>query len=132
MMRLEILGSGGSIVTPKPFCDCPPCAEARAKGAPYTRLGPSLFIHGPDILIDTPEEIGVELNRSQVLRISACFYSHWHPDHTAGRRIFEMNLDLLSWPPDNKAIDVYITEKIDETFDQYLSIGASFDFYVKR
>ena len=41
-------------------------------------------MHGPDVLIDTPEESKQQLNRSQVTRIAAGLYSHWHPDHTAG------------------------------------------------
>ena len=56
-MQIEILGSGGAITTPRPGCHCLVCVEARAKGVPYSRTGPSLFVHGLDVLIDTPEEI---------------------------------------------------------------------------
>ncbi|MBI2846110.1 MAG: hypothetical protein HYX86_06160, partial [Chloroflexi bacterium] len=81
-MQIEILGSGGAITTPKPGCFCRVCVPAREKGVPYSRTGPSLFVHGPDVLIDTPEEIKQQLNRSRVKQIRAAFYSHWHPDHT--------------------------------------------------
>lgn len=54
-MRIEFLGTGGAITTPRPGCACRVCAEARVKGVPYSRTGPSVFIHGPDVLIDTPE-----------------------------------------------------------------------------
>ena len=54
-MRLEILGSGGAVTIPRPGCDCRVCAEARARGIPYARTGPSVFVHGPDVLIDTPQ-----------------------------------------------------------------------------
>ncbi len=99
-MQIEILGSGGAITTPRPGCDCPVCIEARVKGVPYSRSGPSLFVHGPDVLIDTPEESKDQINRSRITRINACFYSHWHPDHVMGRRVWEtMNADLRNWPP---------------------------------
>ena len=37
------------------------CVEARENGVPYSRTGPSLFVHGPDVLIDTSEEIRLQL-----------------------------------------------------------------------
>ena len=98
-MRIEFLGTGGASTTPRPLCDCRVCVEARTKGVPYSRSGPSVFVHGPDLLIDTPEEIKSQLNRSQVRRVAAVTYSHWHPDHTAGRRVLEeMNIDWRAWP----------------------------------
>jgi phosphoribosyl 1,2-cyclic phosphate phosphodiesterase len=91
-MRWEILGSGGAVTTPRPLCDCALCRAARAGGKDH-RLGPAVYLHDAGILFDTPEEIAEELARSGVTALSACFYSHWHPDHTAGRRIFEANMD---------------------------------------
>jgi phosphoribosyl 1,2-cyclic phosphate phosphodiesterase len=55
-VRVEILGSGGAVTIPRPGCGCRVCVEAREKGVPYARTGPSVFVHGPDVLIDTPEE----------------------------------------------------------------------------
>ena len=127
-MKLEILGSGGAVTTPKPFCKCKSCTEARQGTPKNTRFGPSVFIHGPDILIDTPEEIFVQLNRSKVTHIAACFYSHWHPDHTSGKRIFEMNKDWKNYPAKNKTTTVVLTEKIAETFSKCLSIKSHLDF----
>lgn len=92
-MRWEILGSGGAVTTPRPLCDCALCRAARA-GGKDCRLGPAVYLHGAGILFDTPEEIAAELARAGVTRLAACFYSHWHPDHTAGRRIFEANMDF--------------------------------------
>ena len=65
-VRVEILGSGGAVTIPRPGCSCRVCVEAREKGVPYARTGPSVFVHGPDVLIDTPEEAKQQLNRSQV------------------------------------------------------------------
>lgn len=88
-MKVEFLGTGGAISTPRPLCSCRVCVEARKLGVPYSRGGPSVFVHGPDVLIDTPEEARDELNRSRVTNVNACLYSHWHPDHVMGRRVFE-------------------------------------------
>ena len=70
-MQIEFLGSGGAITTPRPGCACRLCVEAQAKGVPYSRGGPSVFVHGPNVLIDTPEEIKAELLRSRVTQIDA-------------------------------------------------------------
>jgi len=127
-MKLEILGSGGAVTTPKPFCTCSVCVAAR-KGSPIeSRFGPCVFIHGPNLLIDTPEEIFVQLNRSSIKSIRACTYSHWHPDHTSGKRIFEMNKDWIGFPPKHKKTDVYLTRKVAETFEQFLGIRDHLDF----
>jgi phosphoribosyl 1,2-cyclic phosphate phosphodiesterase len=83
---------------------------------PYSRLGPSVFVHGPDVLIDTPEEIRYQLNRSTVRQIRACFYSHWHPDHVMGRRIWEMNKDWRGWPRENTSTDIYIPRRVARDF----------------
>jgi len=110
-MKLEILGSGGAITTPKPFCNCTVCELARAGSAQDARLGPSVFIHGPNLLIDTPEEISIQLNRSSIEQIDGCVYSHWHPDHTAGKRVFEMNKDWIGLPPENRKTQIFLDRK---------------------
>lgn len=111
-MQIEFLGTGGAITTPRPGCFCHVCKKAREQGVPYSRLGPSVFVHGPDVLIDTPEEIVPQLNRSRVKQIAACFYSHWHPDHTMGRRVWEMNFDWQNWPPQHTCTDVFLPQQV--------------------
>ncbi len=127
-MRIEILGSGGAIATPRPGCTCRVCQQARAKGVPYSRGGPSLFVHGPNLLFDTPEEIGLLLNRSQVRHIAACFYSHWHPDHTMGRRVWEMNYDYRNWPARNRCTDIYLPQQVAHDFHTRLGLHEHFEF----
>jgi phosphoribosyl 1,2-cyclic phosphate phosphodiesterase len=121
-MQIEFLGTGGAITTPRPGCDCPICAQARERGVPYSRSGPCVFVHGPDILIDTPEEIKDQLNRSRVGRIGACFYSHWHPDHTMGRRVWEMNHDFRHWPQQNRRTDIYLPQQVAADFRTRLGL----------
>jgi phosphoribosyl 1,2-cyclic phosphate phosphodiesterase len=127
-MRLEILGSGGAITTPKPFCNCAVCDLAREGSAKDSRFGPSVFIHGPNLLIDTPEEICIQLNRSSIAQIDGCVYSHWHPDHTAGKRVFEMNKDWIGLPPENRKTKIFLTEKVESTFQQFLGLKSYLDF----
>ena len=63
-MRVEILGSGGAATIPRPGCQCRVCVEAREKGGRFARTGPSTFVHGPNILFDTPEESKFQLERA--------------------------------------------------------------------
>jgi phosphoribosyl 1,2-cyclic phosphate phosphodiesterase len=112
-MRIEVLGSGGAVTTPRPGCMCRVCVQARELGAPYARTGPSLFVHGPNVLFDTPEESKQQLDRSGITDIAACFYSHWHPDHTMGRRVWETrNMNFNAMPRDQACTDVYLPEQV--------------------
>ncbi|MBN1965154.1 MAG: hypothetical protein JW910_10945 [Anaerolineae bacterium] len=120
-MQIEFLGSGGAITTPRPGCGCRVCVEARARGVPYSRTGPSLFVHGPDILIDTPEEAKFQIDRAGLTHIEAAIYSHWHPDHVAGLRVWEtMNGDWLSWPAHHQRTDIYLPQRVADDFHHRL------------
>ncbi len=86
------------MVTPKPLCNCRVCKEARQKGPPYERTGPSAFIHDENILIDTPAEVAVQLNRSAVPSVDYLMFTHLDPDHVEGFRIVEqISLDFRTW-----------------------------------
>lgn len=128
-MQVEFLGTGGAITTPRPGCTCRVCVQARARGVPYSRAGPSLFVHGPDVLIDTPEEIKDQLNRSRVGSIRACFYSHWHPDHVMGRRVWEaLNQDWRAWPPKHQPTPIYLPQQVGRDFRTTLGSWEHFAF----
>lgn len=135
-MRIEVLGAGGAWGVPRPFCPCPVCEEARLKGAPYTRLGPSLFLHEIKTLIDTPEEIGIQLNRARITRVDAVFYSHWHPDHTAGIRVWEANYNQgmknpLHFPPKTIPTQVYLPENVARTFGEFHALWDKCEYQQK-
>jgi phosphoribosyl 1,2-cyclic phosphate phosphodiesterase len=135
-VKIEVLGSGGALTTPRPGCHCRVCVQAREKGPPYARTGPSAFVHGPNVLFDTPEESKLQLDRSGITQIAACFYSHWHPDHTMGRRVFETrNGDFRTWPREAKrplVTDVYLPEQVATDFRQYLGGMAHLEFMEMR
>ena len=132
-MRIEFLGSGGATTTPRPGCHCHVCVEARQRGVPYSRSGPAIFVHGPDILIDTPEEIKDQLNRAGIEHIQAGIYSHWHPDHTMGRRVWEaLNLDFRNWPPSGRTTDIYLPQQVAADFEQWLGLAEHFEFMSRQ
>jgi phosphoribosyl 1,2-cyclic phosphate phosphodiesterase len=135
-VRVEILGSGGAATIPRPGCRCRVCVEAREKGGRYARTGPSAFVHGPNIVFDTPEESKLQLERAGIDEIAACFYSHWHPDHTMGRRVWETrNGDFRTWPREAKqpkVTDVYLPQQVAADFRVWLGGMAHLEFMEQR
>jgi phosphoribosyl 1,2-cyclic phosphate phosphodiesterase len=135
-VKAEILGSGAATTTPRPGCACRVCVEARERGAPYARTGPCVFVHGPDLVFDTPEEAKLQLDRPTVGEIAGCFYSHWHPDHTMGRRAWETrNGDFLTWPREAKrhrVTDVYLPQQVAADFHEYLGAWDHLEFMAER
>ena len=129
-----MLGSGGALTTPRPGCACRVCVEARERGVPYSRTGPSFFLHGPDVLFDTPEESKHQLNRSRIGRVAACFYSHWHPDHVLGRRVFEtLYADFRHWPRRQRGrTTVYLPEQVARDFRTRLAGWDHLAFMAER
>jgi phosphoribosyl 1,2-cyclic phosphate phosphodiesterase len=135
-VRVEILGSGGAATTPRPGCACRACATARREGGRHVRTGPSVFVHGPDVVFDTPEESKLQLERAAIGEIAACFYSHWHPDHTMGRRVWETrNGDFRTWPVEAKrprVTDVYLPEQVASDHREWLGGMAHLEFMASR
>ena len=82
--------------------------------------------HGPDEgACFTGTEDGsiwrVSHDLRRIDRVAACFYSHWHPDHVMGRRVFEpLNWEIRSWPYRVRHTDVYLPEQVAADFDTYL------------
>ncbi|WP_347551071.1 MBL fold metallo-hydrolase [Pseudalkalibacillus hwajinpoensis] len=129
-MKIEFLGTGGAMSIPRPLCDCTVCVEAREKGVPYSRSGPSVFIHGPNVLIDTPEDSYMQLNRSNLNKIEGVFYSHWHPDHVMGRRVLEsINADWINHPAQGTTSAVYVPEQVAVDFQSRLGTGQHLEFF---
>ncbi len=128
-LRLEILGSGGAFRTPRPACHCRICEGARVHGIPWARSGPSVFVHGPNLLIDTPEESAMQVDRAGDLPIAAGLYSHWHPDHTAGRRMYETrNWDARGLPPQSLCTPIYLPPQVAVDFETQLGLAENFRY----
>ena len=134
-MKLTILGSGGCMVIPKPLCQCRVCEEAREKGVPYERTGPSAFIHDENILIDTPAEIAYQLNRSRIEHIDYLIFSHLDPDHVEGFRVAEqIALDFRTWHAyPEKQINLVLPEHLRERLRNINSAyGPLIDYYERH
>ena len=131
-MKWTILGSGGCMVIPKPLCQCRVCQQAREKGVPYARTGPSAFLHDINLLIDTPAEIAGQLNRSLIRRVDYLILTHLDPDHVEGLRVVEqITLDFRTWRayPEKQTcllLPEQLGERIREIRSQY---GPLVDFY---
>jgi phosphoribosyl 1,2-cyclic phosphate phosphodiesterase len=95
-----------------------------------------VFVHGPNVLFDTPEDARLQLDRAGIGEIAACFYSHWHPDHTMGRRVWETrNGDFRTWPREAKrqlTTDVYLPQQVAADFGVYLGGRAHLEFMESR
>jgi len=131
-MLIEVLGSGGATGTPTPGCFCRVCTLARTRGVPYSRMGPSYFVHELGLLIDTPEESRLQVDRAGLTHIQACIYSHWHPDHTMGRRVFEMNVTLRSWPPVTHPTEVYLPQQVAVDARTHLGLWEQLSYMQSR
>ena len=133
-MKFEIIGSGGCVALPKPLCNCRICKEAREKGKPYLRRGCALFLHDIELLIDTPEDITISLNESEIKSISNVMYSHLDPDHTLGFRVFEqlrLNwLEVFDAIECSNPINVYVMPHVMRDLQEIKSkYGSFFDYY---
>ncbi|MCK4439938.1 MBL fold metallo-hydrolase [Candidatus Bathyarchaeota archaeon] len=136
-MQLAILGSGGSTTVPRPGCQCRVCTEARTRGIPYARSGPSMFILDVNLLFDTPEEISSQLNRNRINMINYVFYTHWHPDHTLGMRIVErmykfwLGMFVRGEKPRNKVKVCALRKVMEDLKDIRNKHGSFFSYYEK-
>ena len=121
-MKFKILGSGGAMPVPRPFCQCKLCNLAR-KNSKYKRNSCSAFIEDINTLIDCPEDIGDSLNRENIKQVDNLFITHWHPDHTFGLRVLlEANFDFIK-NKSLKYINIYIAKKVYEILkEKYPSI----------
>ncbi len=120
------------MVIPKPLCRCRVCREAREKGVPYSRAGPSAFLHDINLLIDTPAEISSLLNRSRIRNIDYLTFTHLDPDHMEGLRVVEqIALDFRTWRAyPEKQICLLLPEGISERVRNIQSqYGSVIDFY---
>ncbi|MEJ2588468.1 MAG: MBL fold metallo-hydrolase [Deltaproteobacteria bacterium] len=134
-MELTILGSGGCMGIPKPLCRCRVCEEARSRGRPYERTGPSAFLTDENLLIDTPAEIALQLNRERIEQVDALVFTHLDPDHTEGFRVVEqIALDFRSWRAyEEKRIRLILPRLLRERITDIRSIyGPLIDFYERQ
>jgi len=120
------------MIIPKPLCSCRICREARAKGFPYERTGPSAFLHDLYLLIDAPAEVSAQLNRAGIGRVDFLTFTHLDPDHVEGFRIVEqIALDFRTWRAyPKKRIRLLLPEELYERIGAISTwYGPVIDFY---
>jgi phosphoribosyl 1,2-cyclic phosphate phosphodiesterase len=131
-MRLSILGSGGCMSIPKPLCFCRVCKEARIKGPPYERTGPSAFLHDAHMLIDTPADVLRQLNNAKIQRLDSLMLTHLDPDHFEGFRVVEqLSIDFRTWRAfPEKQIRLLLPELLYERLKKVKTVyGPVIEFY---
>ncbi|MBT3363107.1 MAG: hypothetical protein HN929_11765 [Chloroflexi bacterium] len=134
-MKWKILGSGGCQVIPKPLCSCTVCTQARTKGVPYSRTGPSAYLHDIGLLIDTPAEVSTQLNHSNIARVDHLMFTHLDPDHSEGFRVVEqIALDFRTWSAYlEKRISLIVPDKIAKRLSHMKSqYGPIIDYYLEK
>src|SRR6266568_4110587 len=128
-MEIVFLGTAGAETTPKVGCLCPVCGEARHKGGRFVRNGPSLLLTGASVLFDTPEDVDKSLEREGVHEVRHLVYTHWHPDHTAGRRVLEqLNMDWLDRKK-RRVTDVWLQSWVREDFSKRQGIEENLEYF---
>ncbi len=108
-MRVTILGSGGGLGIPNPFCNCVSCESARADGGKSLRNAPAVLVND-DLLIDCgPDVINcVKMQKRTLNGLRTLAITHRHSDHLdpwffwARRGVVNTDLPLLTVysPPD--------------------------------
>lgn len=81
-MRVTILGSGGGLGIPNPFCHCANCQAARAAGGRSLRNAPAVLIND-DLLIDCGPDVINSVRQSGLLLtcLRTLVITHRHSDH---------------------------------------------------
>lgn len=134
-MEFIVIGSGGASPSPRPCCQCRVCKAAR-KGGKDFRTGPCLFLRDEAILFDTPEELRIRLNEENITEVKHVFYTHWHPDHSQGMRVFEhmMKVPEGVFRPTIKPQPTTVVHLPRAVYDEFLEFQgkATLTFYEKR
>lgn len=82
--RLIVLGSGTSFGVPVVGCDCRVCTSDDPRDR-RTRTAAVIDVDGgPRLLVDTPQELRLQLVAAGVGSVDAVFYTHAHADHVSG------------------------------------------------
>src|SRR5438445_2086973 len=128
-MELVFLGTAGAETTPKVGCLCPVCQEARQKGGRFVRNGPSLLLTGVRFLFDTQEDVYQSLEREGIHEVRHLVYTHWHPDHTAGRRVLEqLNMDWLN-PKARRITHVWLPTWVRDDFRKRHGLEDNLEYF---
>lgn len=74
----------------------------------------------------------MQVNRARIMALPNGLYSHWHPDHVMGRRIWEMNMDWEHWPPQHYVSDIYLPQQVAADFRERLGAWDHLAYFEER
>lgn len=82
-MKIRFLGTGTSHGVPLLGCRCETCSSTDQRNKRYRS---ALFIEkdGKSLLIDTPQELRLQLLENEITWVDAVLYTHPHADHILG------------------------------------------------
>lgn len=109
-MKLEFLGTGTSMGVPQIGCECSVCRSGDARDQ---RLRSSIWLRTEalSLIVDTGPDFRCQCLRSNVARVDAVFYTHFHADHIFGID----DLRIYNYLQ-NRHIPVYLPEFMVERF----------------
>ncbi|MEE8571788.1 MAG: MBL fold metallo-hydrolase [Gemmatimonadota bacterium] len=82
--RLIVLGSGTSFGVPVVGCDCAVCTSDDPRDRRSRTAAVIEVDGGPRLLIDTPQELRLQLVSAGIGSVDAVLYTHDHADHVSG------------------------------------------------
>ena len=124
-MRVTILGNGDSMGTPRVYCDCEVCEEARTSGG-NRRLRSSAWLEAdgqPPLLLDCGPDFRTQMERLGVRRVRQAIVTHAHVDHIAGLTEW---MDGCRWLGEKARVHAP-REVLDLIWQRYPWIGAHLD-----
>ncbi len=85
-MRITVLGNGDSMGTPRVYCECGVCTEARTSGV-NKRYRSAVWLEEdrlPPLLLDCGQDWRAQMERLRVRHVEHALITHAHMDHIAG------------------------------------------------
>ena len=82
--RLIVLGSGTSFGVPVVGCECAVCTSDDPKDRRSRTAAVIEVDGGPRLLVDTPQELRLQLVSAGIGSVDAVLYTHAHADHVSG------------------------------------------------
>ncbi len=85
-MRITFLGNGDSMGTPRVYCDCTVCEEARSAGG-NRRYRSALLLETegqPPLLLDCGPDWRIQMENLGIRRLTQALLTHAHFDHIGG------------------------------------------------